>query len=77
MPGPPEELLRRSFRLSGHATSVSMERAFWRALDEFAAADGASVTALIEAIDADRQTSLSRSIRVYILHRTQAGNAPV
>ena len=32
MPGDEAELLRRSFRVAGHQTSLSMERAFW---DEF------------------------------------------
>jgi predicted DNA-binding ribbon-helix-helix protein len=74
MSGPPEELLRRSFRLSGHATSVSMERAFWQVLEEFAAADGRSLSSIIEDIDATRQASLSRSIRVYILRRVRTGH---
>ncbi len=69
--GPPEELLRRSFRLSGHATSVSMERAFWQELESFAATDGRSVTSIIEEIDAEREASLSRTIRVYILQRVR------
>jgi predicted DNA-binding ribbon-helix-helix protein len=76
MDGPPEELMRRSFRLSGHATSVSMERAFWQALERFAAADGRSMASIIEEIDRERTAALSRCVRIYILQRTQAEIPP-
>jgi predicted DNA-binding ribbon-helix-helix protein len=34
---------RRSVRLSGHSTSVCLERFFWEILEEIAARDGVSV----------------------------------
>lgn len=48
-----------------------MERAFWQELESFAATDGRSVTSIIEEIDAEREASLSRTIRVYILQRVR------
>jgi predicted DNA-binding ribbon-helix-helix protein len=69
--GAPEELLRRSFRIAGHPTSLSMERAFWEALKRIAERDGRSMTSIIEEIDASREAALSRALRVYILHRTR------
>lgn len=71
MTGQPEDLLRRSFRVAGHRTSLSLERAFWDALKRFASADGRSMTAIIEDIDANRKVALSRAVRVYLLMRSQ------
>ena len=65
----PEDLIRRSVRLAGHRTSVSMERAFWDALRRIARRDGRSMTAIIAEIDARRTHALSRAVRVYILQR--------
>lgn len=71
MPGDEAELLRRSFRIAGHQTSLSMERAFWDEFRRLAQADGRSMTDLIAEIDAQRTAGLSRSVRVYILKRMQ------
>ena len=76
MPGPvpaadDEELLRRSFRIAGHQTSISMERAFWDQFRAMADADGRSMTDLIADIDAQRSAGLRRALRVYILKRLQ------
>jgi|TARA_B100002003_G_scaffold199813_1_gene190937 predicted DNA-binding ribbon-helix-helix protein len=72
MSGEDEELLRRSFRIAGHQTSLSMERAFWDEFRRMARADGRSMTDLIAEIDAQRTAGLSRALRVYILNRLQA-----
>jgi predicted DNA-binding ribbon-helix-helix protein len=47
-------LLKRSFSLAGHRTSVALEDAFWSALSEIAQDRGHSLSALVAAIDADR-----------------------
>lgn len=73
MAGSPDELLRRSFRLAGHRTSLSMERAFWDELKRIAARDGRSMTSIIEEIDTGRAAALSRAVRVYILRRCREG----
>lgn len=72
MSGADEELLRRSFRIAGHQTSLSMERAFWDEFRRMAQADGRSMTDLIAEIDNRRTAGLSRAVRVYILQRLQA-----
>ncbi len=69
MSGEDEELLRRSFRIAGHQTSLSMERAFWDEFRRMARSDRRSMTDLIAEIDAQRTAGLSRALRVYILNR--------
>jgi len=58
---------KRSVTLAGHATSVSMEDAFWRRLGQFAADRGLSVNALVAEIDRERTTNLSSAVRVWVL----------
>lgn len=65
---------KRSFRIAGHATSLSLEDAFWRALREIADADGRSVASLVAEIDRGRGGSnLSSAVRVFVLHRFRSG----
>lgn len=72
---------KRSVRINGHPTSVSLEEAFWSALGDIADHRGQSVTRLIEQIDAERRSQgLSSAIRVFVLehYRHGSGNdAPV
>ena len=65
----PERLSKRSVTLRGHRTSVSLENAFWRALQEAARAEGRSLNALIAEIDEARTGNLSSAIRVWLLAR--------
>jgi len=65
---------KRSVMIAGHATSVSLEAAFWDALKDVAAARGQSINALIGDIDRDRETdgdgkpgNLSSAVRVFVL----------
>lgn len=58
---------KRSVRIAGHETSVSLEEAFWQALKEIAARRGVSLNTLITGIDAGRDGNLSSAIRVYVL----------
>lgn len=65
---------KRSVVVAGHATSVSLEEAFWRALANIAAAEGVSVNALVTRIDRARGTdggNLSSAIRVYVLENAR------
>ena len=66
-------LVKRSFSLAGHRTSVALEREFWDALAEIAAASGRSLGALVAEIDALRQPAqpLASALRVHAL--TQRG----
>lgn len=59
---------KRSITIAGHATSVSLEPAFWDALKDMAAERGHSVPDLIRLLDAEsREASLSSKLRVAIL----------
>ena len=71
---------KRSVVIQGHATSVSLEEAFWRALKAIAGAQGLSVNALIADIDRRRAEdisgapsgNLSSAIRVFVLENSKA-----
>jgi predicted DNA-binding ribbon-helix-helix protein len=63
---------KRSVRIAGHRTSVSLEDAFWQELAEIARTRALSVNALIAAIDAQRGGNLSSAIRVYVLETVRA-----
>jgi predicted DNA-binding ribbon-helix-helix protein len=73
-PGAPaaaaQHLLKRSFRLAGHRTSVALEAEFWRALEEAAERRGKSLAALVEELDAGRAETarpLASTLRVFAL----------
>jgi predicted DNA-binding ribbon-helix-helix protein len=65
MPG--SDLRKRSVRLAGHKTSVSLEAAFWDELRAIAEARELSLNALIGEIDLARSGNLSSAIRLYVL----------
>ena len=59
---------KRSLTLKGHRTSISLEDAFWQALQTIAEQKSKSVTNLVEEIDKHRgNTGLSTALRLYIL----------
>ena len=61
-------LKKRSVTLAGHRTSVTLEPAFWAALEAIAKQRGASLQKMIEDIDIARgSTNLSSALRVYVL----------
>jgi predicted DNA-binding ribbon-helix-helix protein len=66
-------IVKRSVRVAGHATSISLEAAFWRGLCDIAAARGLSVNALVAAIDASRGGNLSSAIRLFVLDCARSG----
>jgi len=77
LPPPPDEppavsaaerIRKRSVKIAGHSTSLSLEGVFWDALKEIAARRGLSINALIEEIDRGRGTNLSSAVRVYLLN---------
>ncbi|HSZ88022.1 MAG TPA: ribbon-helix-helix domain-containing protein, partial [Acetobacteraceae bacterium] len=47
-------LIKRSFSLAGHRTSVALEQEFWAALMHIAALRQQTLTALVAAADAER-----------------------
>jgi predicted DNA-binding ribbon-helix-helix protein len=70
----PARLRKRSVTVAGHATSLTLEDAFWDALKAAAARRGLSVNALLARIDEERDTgeddrspvSLSGAVRVWL-----------
>ena len=71
----PTLIRKRSVSIAGHATSVSMEDAFWRRLSAIAKADGISMNALIRSFDERRTGNLSSALRVFVLeHPARADN---
>ena len=75
---PPAGGIRKhSVVLAGHATSLSLEAAFWDALSTLAARRGQSLNRLIETIDRDRTAAgsinLSSAVRVFVLEAARRG----
>ena len=71
-PGDDVGVVKRSLAIAGHRTSVSLEAPFWDALKDIAAVRGASVQALVSAIDAGRGgANLSSAIRVFVLREVR------
>jgi len=66
-------IIKRSVRISGHPTSISIEPAFWDALREIATLRQLSVSALLAMIDAGRDGNLSSAIRVFVLDSCRRG----
>ena len=72
--------VKRSVLIAGHATSVSLEPLFWRALERAAAGAGLPVNALVARIDAARLESarppnLTSALRQWLFAR--AGTQPI
>ncbi len=66
--------IKRSIMIAGHATSISLEPAFWAALREAASAEGLPLNALVARIDAARieapdPPNLASAIRVWLFER--------
>jgi len=62
-------LIKRSFSLAGHRTSVALEEEFWAALAHIAAERQQTITALVAATDAGRGAGqpLASALRVLAL----------
>ncbi|MCC7016826.1 MAG: ribbon-helix-helix domain-containing protein [Rhodospirillales bacterium] len=58
---------KRSVRIGGHNTSVSLEDAFWDALGEIARARRISLNALVATVDRQRRGNLSSALRLFVL----------
>lgn len=71
------DIVKRSVRIAGHATSVSLEPAFWDALCDIAARRGISLNALVSRIDSERRGNLSSAIRLFVLASCRDGELAV
>lgn len=66
-------LTKRSLLLSGHATSVALEPAFWAVLEEMARSRGSTLPALVAGIDSSRGgASLASACRLAALAYARA-----
>jgi len=63
-------LVKRSFTLHGHRTSLALEPEFWSVIDRKAREENLSLARLIARIDGERdpEEALSSSVRVWILN---------
>jgi predicted DNA-binding ribbon-helix-helix protein len=65
-------VVKRSIKLDGRKTSVSLEDAFWSDLKEIASSRHMTLSELVAAIDAARQQgNLSSALRVFVLGHFQ------
>jgi|GEM_PF-222558 len=69
-------LVKRSFSLTGHRTSVALEAEFWAVLADIAAKNQHPLSALIADIDATRSpdSPLASALRVYALQAALEGD---
>jgi predicted DNA-binding ribbon-helix-helix protein len=73
-------LIKRSFSIAGHRTSIALEPEFWEALERCARRRGEALGALVVAVDAERAPTrpLASALRVRALHEAapDRGGAP-
>jgi predicted DNA-binding ribbon-helix-helix protein len=62
-------LVKRSFTLAGHRTSVALEKEFWEALETIAADRRRTMAALVAEVDAARAADrpLASALRIFAL----------
>lgn len=70
--------VKRSVTIAGHQTSISLEPAFWAALERAAAALGLPLNALVARIDVERiaaeaPPNLASAIRLWLFAQAHAG----
>lgn len=69
----PTTVKKRSVVVGGHRTSISLEQAFWEALQVVASNQGKTINQMVSDIDAARSGNLSSAIRVFILDQAKEG----
>ena len=63
---------KRSVRISGHATSITLEDAFWDTLKAIAKREKLSISDLVSDIDESQvHVNLSSALRLYVLQDLQ------
>ena len=64
---------KRSVKVAGHKTSISLEEPFWQALREIATERGITTAALLNSIASKRvEGNLSSALRVAVLEHFRA-----
>ncbi|MFN4309368.1 MAG: ribbon-helix-helix domain-containing protein [Ferrovibrio sp.] len=69
----PTTVKKRSVVVGGHRTSISLEQAFWGALQTLATQENKTINQMVSDIDAARMGNLSSAIRVWILEQARRG----
>ncbi len=65
---PNSDIQKRSIVLRGHKTSVSLEDVFWNSLKRIAADRQQTISATLEAVDAERKNrNLSSALRIFVV----------
>lgn len=72
----PTQIRKRSVRLAGHQTSISVEDAFWDHFVLIAESRQLSINQLVTEIDAVRTGNLSSAIRVFVLDHMEIRQNP-
>ncbi|WP_025898277.1 ribbon-helix-helix domain-containing protein [Sneathiella glossodoripedis] len=67
------EIIKHSVSISGHRTSISLEKPFWDLFCTAAKERNVSINALISDIDERRQGNLSSAIRLFVLEEVLTG----
>ncbi len=63
---------KRSIKIAGHSTSISLEEPFWIVLKQLADEEKLSLNALVERVDKQREnTNLSSALRLFVLAELQ------
>ena len=70
-------MIKRSIRIAGHSTSISLEPEFWAELKRIADADNISLNTLVARVDKMRSGNLSSTLRVYVLKNLSNEPLPV
>lgn len=63
---------KRSIRIAGHSTSISLEPEFWGELKRIAAEEKCSLNQLVATVDKQRASNLSSSLRVFVLNNLRS-----
>ena len=59
---------KRSIRIAGHNTSITLEPEFWGELKRIAEARAISINQLIAEVDKTRAGNLSSALRVFVFN---------
>ncbi|GHG08819.1 MULTISPECIES: ribbon-helix-helix domain-containing protein [Pseudomonadota] len=65
------KLEKHSVTISGHRTSISLEKGFWRHLRQYAEQESISMNELVKQIDEARTGSLSGALRSFVLKQLE------
>ncbi len=65
---------KRSIRIAGHSTSISLEPEFWLELKRIAAEDKCSLNDLVAKVDKTRAGNLSSALRLFVLENLRNKN---